>query len=84
MKKELNCHPIPSIYGSAEVGVKGQVVIPVKLRKEFGIKPGDNLFFLSQTSQGAIIILKMETVLALSKKITAIGKGLEKLKAKMK
>ncbi|MFA5022491.1 MAG: AbrB/MazE/SpoVT family DNA-binding domain-containing protein [Patescibacteria group bacterium] len=84
MKKEFNCHPIPSIYGSAEVGIKGQVVIPVKLRKELNIKPGDNLFFLAELSKGAIIILKMETVLAFSKKITEIGKDLQKLKSKVK
>ncbi len=36
-KKDLLC-------GSAKVGSRGQVVIPLELRKKFGIEEGETLF----------------------------------------
>lgn len=36
------------IYGSATVGERGQVVIPVGLRKSFRIKPGDKLIVFAK------------------------------------
>jgi AbrB family looped-hinge helix DNA binding protein len=35
------------IYGTAKVGEKGQVVIPIKARESLGIKPGDDFIFFS-------------------------------------
>jgi AbrB family looped-hinge helix DNA binding protein len=37
----------PKFYGKASVGSKGQIVIPVEVRKTMDIKPGDNLFIIS-------------------------------------
>jgi len=37
----------PKFYGKASVGTKGQIVIPVEVRKTMNIKPGDNLFIIS-------------------------------------
>lgn len=37
----------PEIYGSVTLGARGQVVIPMKARKELKIKPGDNLIVMS-------------------------------------
>jgi AbrB family looped-hinge helix DNA binding protein len=38
----------PQIYGAVTVGERGQVVIPAKLRKVFGISPGDKLFVFTK------------------------------------
>ncbi len=37
----------PKFYGKVSVGTKGQIVIPVEVRKAMDIKPGDNLFIIS-------------------------------------
>ena len=44
------------IFGIVKVGDKGQIVIPSKARKIFGINPGDNLIVLGDESQGIAII----------------------------
>ncbi|MDD5155869.1 MAG: AbrB/MazE/SpoVT family DNA-binding domain-containing protein [Candidatus Omnitrophica bacterium] len=38
----------PQVYGAVTVGERGQVVIPAKLRKVFGISPGDKLFVFTK------------------------------------
>ncbi|MCR5417542.1 MAG: helix-turn-helix domain-containing protein [Lachnospiraceae bacterium] len=44
------------IFGMVKVGEKGQIVIPAKARKVFGINPGDNLIVLGDEGQGLAII----------------------------
>ena len=50
------------MFGMVTVGDKGQIVIPVKARKIFNIKSGDNLVVLGDEASG-IAILKAEDVL---------------------
>lgn len=45
--------------GSVKVGPKGQVVIPIKGRKMFNIKPGDTLIILGDRKRG-IALLKSD------------------------
>lgn len=40
------------IFGTVTVGDKGQIVIPAKARKTFGISPGDQLVILGDEAQG--------------------------------
>lgn len=44
------------IFGIVKVGDKGQIIIPSKARKIFGINPGDNLIVLGDEGQGIAII----------------------------
>ena len=44
------------IFGMVTVGDKGQIVIPAKARKLFGISPGDGLVVLGDESQGLAIM----------------------------
>lgn len=44
------------LFGIVKVGDKGQIVIPSKARKIFGINPGDNLIVLGDEGQGIAII----------------------------
>ncbi|MDD5430435.1 MAG: AbrB/MazE/SpoVT family DNA-binding domain-containing protein [Candidatus Omnitrophota bacterium] len=37
----------PQVYGTVTIGQRGQVVIPMKVRKEFKIKPGDQLIVMA-------------------------------------
>ena len=53
------------IFGMVTVGDKGQIVIPAKARKLFGISPGDGLVVLGDESQG-LAILKTDYFLELA------------------
>lgn len=55
-------------FGLVTVGEKGQIVIPAKARRIFGIKPGDNLMVLGDETQG-IAIVKEEYFLELAQQI---------------
>ena len=44
------------IFGAVTIGDRGQIVIPVKARKIFGLKPGDDLVLLGDISQGLALI----------------------------
>ena len=41
-----------NFYGSVTVGERGQIVIPVNARKDFGIKPGDKLLVFGDMEKG--------------------------------
>lgn len=51
------------IFGSVTVGEKGQIVIPVKARKIFNIKPGDDLMVLGDTQQGGLALMHAQEFL---------------------
>ena len=44
------------IFGLVTVGDKGQIVIPVKARRIFNIKPGDDLMVLGADNQGLALV----------------------------
>lgn len=46
------------MFGLVKVGDKGQIVIPAKARKIFGIEPGDNLVILGDETQGLALIVE--------------------------
>ena len=53
------------IFGLVTVGEKGQIVIPAKARKVFGISPGDQLVVLGDEGQG-LALIRDESLLALA------------------
>lgn len=44
------------IFGTVTVGDKGQIVIPVKARRIFNIKPGDSLVVLGDEERGLALM----------------------------
>ena len=44
------------LFGTVTVGEKGQIVIPVKARRIFGIRPGDNLLVLGDDERGLALV----------------------------
>ncbi len=52
------------LFGAVNVGEKGQIVIPIKARRVFGIKPGDRLIFLGDIARG-LALVKEKDLLAL-------------------
>jgi AbrB family looped-hinge helix DNA binding protein len=63
-----------SIYGTVKVGDRGQVVIPVKARKEFNIKPGDLLLVMAGKNRRGIAMVKADAMREFASKVL---KGLE-------
>ena len=56
---EMEAGPPPQgryIFGTVTVGDKGQIVIPVKARRVFNIKPGDDLMVLGADNQGLALV----------------------------
>ena len=56
------------VFGMVTVGDKGQIVIPVKARRVFNIKPGDNLMVLGDEDRG-IALLSSEFFLEVAKQV---------------
>ena len=53
------------VFGMVTVGDKGQIVIPAKARKVFGINAGDQLIVLGDEAQG-LAIIKSQNILMLA------------------
>ena len=50
------------IYGVVKVSPKGQIVIPVDLRSDLGIKRGDQLVVTKSKDGQGILLLKMKVL----------------------
>lgn len=44
------------IFGVVKIGDKGQIVIPKEARDLFGLKPGDSLLVLGDTTKGIALV----------------------------
>lgn len=66
------------LYGTATVGSKGQIVIPVDARQEMNINEGDRLYVVGSVSKGVVSLFKEET---LEKHIEQMNFQVETLKA---
>lgn len=47
-------------YGSTTVGERGQVVLPIELRKKIELQPGEKLMVMGTTSDNFILLLKAD------------------------
>lgn len=66
----------PRLIGTATVGEKGQIVIPVEARKSLGLESGDKLIVLLGPHGSELILMKPEQVEELAKSITAHMTGM--------
>jgi AbrB family looped-hinge helix DNA binding protein len=55
--------PLPPMHSLsvATVGAKGQIVIPLEIRDELGINPGDKIVLLMR-GKNAVVMLPMEGI----------------------
>jgi AbrB family looped-hinge helix DNA binding protein len=49
-----------TFYGSATVGTKGQIVIPVDARRAMGVKAGDRVVVVRGPRDGTISVIGVE------------------------
>ena len=68
-------------YGSVTVSERGQVVIPAKARKDFGIEAGEKLLVLGHLDRGLVftksnfILKMMESSMGAARKMESFLKG---------
>jgi len=58
MKKGI-CQKKKKIYGFITVTDKGQVAIPIELRKELNIEKGDKLIVVKRNDQNGVNLIKV-------------------------
>jgi len=69
-------------HGSTTVGERGQIVLPAKLRKAYGISKGDMLLVISAPGpMKGIILLRAE---ALNEVLTMMGARIEDFRERVK
>ena len=67
-------------YGSANVGGRGQIVIPAHLRKDLKIRPGDQIMIFAEPSKKFISMMSFRDFSAL---ITKAGRVISRLEEKV-
>ncbi len=50
------------LYGAATIGERGQIVIPAEARKDFGLKPGDQVLALGNKVGKVLTFIKADNV----------------------
>ncbi len=72
----------PTLFGTATVGPKGQIVIPIEARRRLGIKPGDKVVVVGPAHKPQFVGLCNENVFRdilakLDTKLTGVRTALE-------
>jgi AbrB family looped-hinge helix DNA binding protein len=65
-------------YGSANVGGRGQIVIPSHLRKDLNIRPGDQVMIFAEPNKKFISMMSFRDFNAL---IARAGRAITRLEA---
>ena len=68
-------------YGSATVGERGQIALPVKLRKEFNINKGDKLLVIGNPHHTNIMLVNPETM---NRYLEIMSENINQIKSTMK
>jgi AbrB family looped-hinge helix DNA binding protein len=68
-------------YGSATVGERGQIALPVKLRKEFNINKGDKLLVIGNPHHANIMLVNPETM---NRYLEIMSENINQIKSTMK
>lgn len=55
-------HDDRKLYGTATVGTKGQIVIPVEAREQLQIAEGDRLYVVGAPNKGIVSLFKEDTL----------------------
>jgi AbrB family looped-hinge helix DNA binding protein len=68
------------LFGTATVGTKGQVVIPVEARAELNIKEGDRLYVVGSSHKGVLAFFKEDMLETFIEKMNIEVENLRALK----
>ena len=71
-------HNIKDLFqGTATVGERGQVVIPIQARETCGIDPGDKLLAFIHPAGAGVLFLKLEAMLQVSSLLAQLVEDVE-------
>ncbi len=76
--KKGSCMNEQIVYGVATVSDKGQMCIPVNIRKELELEPGDRLFVMKRKDGAGFTFVKLELMDRLMDRIRSDDKFFEK------
>ena len=62
MKDKGRCSKLRIVYGVVTVSDKGQIAIPMDLRKDLNIKQGDKLFVIKRKDDSGFTLIKLEVI----------------------
>jgi AbrB family looped-hinge helix DNA binding protein len=71
----------PAFYGSTTVGERGQIVLPVKLRKDFKINKGDKLLVMVDPHGSRINLVNPDTM---NQFLDMMSENITQMKSKIK
>jgi AbrB family looped-hinge helix DNA binding protein len=73
------------IVGSATVGAKGQVVLPVNIRRRCDISPGETLIVMARPGPGgwSVALMKSSSLASMMEHMEATGKKIMSLVKKV-
>ena len=69
---------MPKVFGAVTMGERGQIVIPIGIRKSFNIKPGDRLIVFAKQN-GPIGLVPTEEFNQFLDSMTEIQSKLKKI-----
>ena len=61
-----------TFYGSVRISSKGQIVIPQKVREDFGLRTGDQLIVLGRPEQEGFALMKPEGFLRVQQQLAQL------------
>lgn len=67
-------------YGAVKISSKGQIVIPQRVREEFGLRTGDQLIVLGRPDQEGFALVKPEGFLRMQQELSLMHAQLSDLK----
>jgi len=62
VKDKGRCSKLRIVYGVVTVSDKGQIAIPMDLRKDLNIKQGDKLFVIKRKDDSGFTLIKLEVI----------------------
>lgn len=77
--KKGKCMKDVMVYGLSTVSDKGQIAIPVAIRRELDLKKGDKLLIIKRSDNAGFTFIKLDLMDKLMDKIRSDEKFFEKL-----
>ena len=79
--KKGRCMKDQIVYGLVTVSDKGQISIPVNIRRELNLESGDKLFIIKRKDNAGFTFIKLEMIDELMDKIRSDEKFFKKIKS---
>ncbi|OHA01934.1 MAG: hypothetical protein A3C12_01015 [Candidatus Sungbacteria bacterium RIFCSPHIGHO2_02_FULL_49_20] len=81
--KKLPIGPKPVFYGSTTLGARGQVVIPIKARRDFKLKDGEELL-VSGVHRRFLMVMKLDELKGVVSELSGHMKVFQQMISKSK